>query len=160
VIDEEEDQIRKRTRKMFEFLDIDALEFDDLDEDALAESIKDIWATELDHGADYYLGELLVDMIDQLNAALSALFRDELKAQNKQFFEQQQGGYDDKTRITLQIRDPSWIVERTSTDVNNYMRLNLNQEYGYNINIEQSDEAVYEYRLGAGNNSIDVSQRQ
>ena len=160
VIAEEEDQIRKRTRKMFEFLDIDALEFDELDEDALVETIKDIWVTDLDYSVDYYLGELLVDMIDQLNAALAALFRDELKASNQQIFEAQLGGYDESTRITLQIQDPSWIIQRTSTDVNNYMRLNLNQEYGYRINIEQSDETVYEYLLGAGNNKIDIKQRQ
>ena len=160
VIAEEEDQIRKRTRKMFEFLDIDALEFDELDEDALAETIKDIWVTDLDYSVDYYLGELLVDMIDQLNAALAALFRDELKASNQQIFEAQMGGYDESTRITLQIQDPSWIVTRTSTDINNYLRLDLNQEYGYRINIQQSDEVVYEYLLGAGNNKIDIKQRQ
>ena len=160
VIAEEEDQIRKRTRKMFEFLDIDALEFDELDEDALVETIKDIWVTDLDYSVDYYLGELLVDMIDQLNAALAALFRDELKASNEQIFDQQMGGYDETTRITLEIQDPSWLVTRTSTDQNNYLKLNLNQEYGYRINIGQSDEVVYDYLLGAGNNQIDIDQRQ
>lgn len=160
VIAEEEDQIRKRTRKMFEFLDIDALEFDELDEDALVETIKDIWVTDLDYSVDYYLGELLVDMIDQLNAALAALFRDELKASNQQIFDQQMGGYDESTRITLQLQDPSWIVTRTSTDQNNYLRLDLNQEYGYRINIGQSDEVVFDYLLGAGNNKIDITQRQ
>ena len=160
VIAEEEDQIRKRTRKMFEFLDIDALEFDELDEDALVETIKDIWVTDLDYSVDYYLGELLVDMIDQLNAALAALFRDELKASNEQIFDQQMGGYDESTRITLQLQDPSWIVQRTSTDVNNYLRLDLSQEYGYRINIGQSDEVVYDYLLGSGNNQIDIDQRQ
>ena len=159
VIEEEEDQIRKRTRAMFEFLDIDALEFDGLDEDALVDDIKNIWATELDHNADYYLGELLYDMIDQLNAALSALFRDELKTQNEQFFDQKLGGYDEKTRITLINQDPSWIITRTSTDVENYIRLDLNQEYGYAIDIEQSDELILDYRLGAGNNSINIKQK-
>lgn len=160
VIAEEEDQIRKRTRKMFEFLDIDALEFDELDEDVLVESIKDIWITDLDHNVDYYLGELLVDMIDQLNLALAALFRDELKTQNSQFFEQQLGGYDETTRISLQIGNDDWVVQRTSVDVNNYLRLTLSQEYGYRINIQQGDEVVYDYLLGAGNNTIDINQRQ
>jgi len=159
VIEEEEDQIRKRTRAMFEFLDIDALEFDDLDEDALVDDIKNIWATELDHGADYYLGEILYDMIDQLNAALSALFRDELKTQNEQIFDQKLGGYDEKTRITLLNEDPNWIITRTSTDIENYLRLNLNQGYGYSIDIEQSDELILDYRLGAGNNSINIKQK-
>ena len=160
VIEEEEDQIRKRTRTMFEFLDIDALEFDDLDEDALVDDIKNVWVTDLDHGADYYLGELLVDMIDQLNAALSALFRDELKSQNEQIFDQKLGGYDETTRITLENQDPSWIVKRTSIDVNNYLQLNLNQEYGYSIDMEQGDEVIYDYRLGSGNNNINIKQRQ
>jgi hypothetical protein len=160
VIADEEDQIRKRTRKMFEFLDIDALEFDELDEDVLVESIKDIWITDLDHNVDYYLGELLVDMIDQLNLALAALFRDELKTQNSQFFEQQLGGYDETTRISLQIGNDDWVVQRTSVDVNNYLRLTLSQEYGYRINIQQGDEVVYDYLLGAGNNTIDINQRQ
>ena len=160
VVAEEEDQIRKRTKRLFDFLDIDALEFDELDEDVLAETIKDIWVTDLDYSVDYYLGELLVDMIDQLNAALTALFRDELKASNQQLFNQQQGGYDETTRITLQIEDPSWIVTRTSTDINNYLRLDLSQEYGYRINIGQSDEVIYDYMLGAGNNQIDITQRQ
>lgn len=159
VIEEEEDQIRKRTRAMFEFLDIDALEFDELDEDALVDDIKNIWATELDHGADYYLGELLYDMIDQLNAALSALFRDELKTQNEQLFDQKLGGYDESTRITLINEDPNWIITRTSTDIENYLRLNLNQGYGYSIDIEQSDELILDYRLGAGNNSINIKQK-
>ena len=160
VVAEEEDQIRKRTKRLFDFLDIDALEYDELDEDVLAETIKDIWVTDLDYSVDYYLGELLVDMIDQLNAALTALFRDELKASNQQLFNQQQGGYDETTRITLQIEDPSWIVTRTSTDINNYLRLDLSQEYGYRINIGQSDEVVFDYLLGAGNNKIDINQRQ
>jgi hypothetical protein len=70
------------------------------------------------------------------------------------------GGYDESTRITLQLQDPSWIVQRTSTDVNNYLRLDLSQEYGYRINIGQSDEVVYDYLLGSGNNQIDIDQRQ
>jgi hypothetical protein len=160
VIEEEEDQIRERTRTMFEFLDIDALEFDELDEDALVETIKDIWVTDLDYSVDYYLGELLVDMIDQLNLALAALFRDELKASNDRIFEAELGGYDETTRITLSIEQDKWTVQRTSTDVNNYMKLNLSQESGYRINIEQSDEAVYEYMLGSGTNQIDIKQRQ
>ena len=161
VIEEEEDQIRKRTRKMFEFLDIDALEFDDLEQDALVDDIKNIWATDLDHSVDYYLGELLYDMIDQLNLALASLFRDELKRQNELFFVNQEGGYDETTRITLQVEDPNWIVERTSADVENYLRLNLNQNHGYTLDLEQGDETVYEYMLGTDvGNSINIIQRQ
>ena len=51
---EEEEEIVKKARKMYEFLDIDFLEFDDLDEDALVDDIKNIWATELNN-TDLYL---------------------------------------------------------------------------------------------------------
>jgi len=160
-IEEEEQEIQRRARKMFDFLGIDALDFDGLDEDALVDDIKNIWVTELDHGADYYLGELLYDMIDELNKALLALFGDQLQRENELFLNNQQmGGYDEATRITLQDQDPSWIVERTSRDVNNYLRLDLNQAYGYTINIGRGDEVVYDYMLGAGNNKIDIDQRQ
>jgi hypothetical protein len=160
-IEEEEIEIQKRARKMFDFLGIDALDFDGLDEDALVDDIKNIWVTELDHGADYYLGELLYDMIDELNKALLALFGDQLERENELFLNNQQmGGYDEATRISLQDQDPSWIVERTSRDVNNYLRLDLNQAYGYTINIGQGDEVVYDYMLGAGNNKINIDQRQ
>lgn len=161
VIAEEEEQIRKRTKKLFDFLDIDALEFDELETDELTDSIKDIWVTELDHNVDYYLGELLYDMIDQLNMALALMFRDELQRQNELFFVNQVGGYDETTRITLTIEGPSWIVERSSADVENYLRLHLDNSNGYQLDLEQGDEAVYEYMLGTDiGNSISIHQRQ
>ena len=157
---EEEIEILKKQRAQFEFLDIDFLETDVLDGDALTDSIKDIWATELSRGADYYLGELLYDMIDQLNLALAALFRNELDKQNEQFFTDQQFGYDDKTRITLEKQDPNWLVQRTDLGVVNNLQLRLSQASGYIINMEQQGEAVLDYRLGNGTNAIDIRQGQ
>ena len=158
--DEEEIEILKKQRAQFEFLDIDFLETDVLDGDALTDSIKDIWATELSRGADYYLGELLYDMIDQLNLALAALFRNELDKQNEQFFADQKFGYDDKTRITLDKQDPNWVVQRTDLGVVNNLQLRLSQASGYIINMEQQGEAVLDYRLGNGTNAIDIRQGQ
>ena len=157
---EEEIEILKKQRAQFEFLDIDFLETDVLDGDALTDSIKDIWATELSRGADYYLGELLYDMIDQLNLALAALFRNELDKQNEQFFADQKFGYDDKTRITLDKQDPNWLVQRTDLGVVNNFQLRLSQDSGYIINMEQQGEAVLDYRLGNGTNAIDIRQVQ
>jgi len=158
--DEEEIEILKKQKAQFEFLDIDFLETDVLDADALTDSIKDIWATELSRGADYYLGELLYDMIDQLNLALAALFRNELDKQNEQFFADQQFGYDDKTRITLDKQDPNWVVQRTDLGVVNNLQLRLSQASGYIINMEQQGESVLDYRLGNGTNAIDIRQGQ
>ena len=158
--DEEEIEILKKQKAQFEFLDIDFLETDVLDGDALTDSIKDIWATELSRGADYYLGELLYDMIDQLNLALAELFRNELDKQNEQFFADQKFGYDDKTRITLDKQDPNWVVQRTDLGVVNNLQLRLSQASGYIINMEQQGEAVFDYRLGNGTNAIDIRQGQ
>jgi len=158
--DEEEIEILKKQRAQFEFLDIDYLEFDDLDTDALTDSIKDIWVTDLMRGTDYYLGELLHDMIDQLNMQLAALFRNELDKQNEQFFADQQFGYDPDTRIELEKADPNYVFRRTDSGVVNMTQLTLSQEGGYIINVEQQGEAILDYRLGAGINSIDIRQSQ
>lgn len=158
--DEEEIEILKKQRAQFEFLDIDYLEFEDLDTDALTDSIKDIWVTDLMRGTDYYLGELLYDMIDQLNMQLAALFRSELDKQNEQFFADTQFGYDPVTRIELEKSDPNYTVRRTDVGIVNLLQLTLSQESGYIINMEQQGEAILDYRLGAGTNSIDIRQKQ
>ena len=80
--------------------------------------------------------------------------------QNEQFFENQQFGYDDKTRITLDKQDPNWLVQRTDLGVVNNLQLRLSQDSGYIINMEQQGEAVLDYRLGNGTNAIDIRQGQ
>lgn len=157
---EEEVAILKRQRAQFEFLDVDYLDFDDLDTDALTDSIKDIWVTDLVRGSDYYLGELLYDMIDQLNLQLARLFRNELDKQNEQFFTDQRFGTDPTTRVTLEKSDPNWVVSRTDVGVVNIFQLTLSQESGYIINMEQQGESILDYRLGAGTNAIDIRQSQ
>ena len=158
--DEEEALIRKKAKQMFDFLGVDALEFDELETDALADSIKDIWLTDLDKNADYYLGELLHDMIDMLNLALAELFRDQLNKQNEEFFRQRDFGYDERTRITLEYTEPIFHIQRNDLGMYHTIDLKLNDQYGYTINMEQQDEVVYEYGVGVGNNNIDIIQRQ
>jgi hypothetical protein len=158
--DEEEDEIRRKAKKMFDFLGIDALEFDELERDELTDSIKDIWLTELDRGAEYYLGELLHDMIDMLNLALAELFKDQLKKQNEELFRQREYGFDETTRITLNYEEPTFHVQRNDIGMYHTIDLKLNDQYGYTLNLEQQDGAVYEYMLGVGDNTIDIAQRQ
>ena len=97
----EAEQVQAEAQRETDFLAIDFLEFDELDKNELDDSIKDLWVTELDKSADYYLRELLVDMIDQLNAALAELFRDELDKQNEQLMAVRTEGYDEKTGFTF-----------------------------------------------------------
>jgi len=157
--EEEEKEIMRKARKMFDFLDIDFLEFDDLDQDALTEDVKNIWVTEL-HDSDYYLQELLHDMLDQLNLSLAEMFRDELDTQNEEFFAQRVYGYDEATRITIEDINPMWRILREDAGVTQRLDLKLHQENGYTINMEQGDEAIYDYRLGVGSNTIDIVQSQ
>jgi hypothetical protein len=156
---EEEEEIVRKARKIYDFLDIDFLEYDGLDEDVLLDDIKNIWVTELNN-TDLYLQELLHDMLDTMNLALAELFKDELQKQNEEFFADKVFGYDPATRITLEVEEPNWKFSREDASITHYIDLELNQEYGYTINVEQQDEAIYNYRLGVGNNTINIIQVQ
>ena len=155
----EAEKIQAQQSRETDFLAIDFLEFDGLDKDVLGDDIKDIWVTELDKGADYYLRELLVDMIDALNAALAELFRDELDKQNEQLMAVQQSGYDEKTGFFFDVDGDLYHITREDASVENRLDLYLHNNYGYTINVEQGDEAVYDYRVGVGSNTIDIKQR-
>ena len=158
-IDEMNMKMLMEARREAGILEYDFLEFDDLEEDALVDSIKDIWVTELDRGADYYLREQLLNMIDELNKALLKALQDELSVQNAEFFADRKLGYDEDTGIFIDFEDPMWHIRRQDISISNTIDLYLNGNYGYKLNLEQGDEAVYDYMLGVGNNTIDIKQR-
>ena len=158
-IDEINMKMLIEARREAGILEYDFLEFDDLEEDALVDSIKDIWVTELDRGADYYLREQLLNMIDELNKALLKALQDELSVQNEEFFADRKLGYDEDTGIFIDFEDPMWHIRRQDISISNTIDLYLNGNYGYKLNLEQGDEAVYDYMLGVGNNTIDIKQR-
>lgn len=158
-IDEMNMKMLMEARREAGILEYDFLEFDDLEEDALVDSIKDIWVTELDRGADYYLREQLLNMIDELNKALLKALQDELSVQNEEFFADRKLGYDEDTGIFIDFEDPMWHIRRQDISISNTIDLYLNGNYGYKINLEQGDEAVYDYMLGVGNNTINIKQR-
>ncbi len=156
--DEEEYLIRKKARQMFDFLGIDFLEFDDLDSDALSDTISDIWVTQLDE-SDYMLADVLYDMLDRLNALLYALFKDHLQIQNEKFFRKEEYGFDPETGIRFEKDGDFYIVERQDNSGDNYFRLRLHDQYGYNLDLGQNDWEIYEYEVGpGGNNNIVVKQ--
>jgi hypothetical protein len=158
-IDEINMKMLLEARREAGILEYDFLEFDDLEEDALVDSIRDIWVTELDRGADYYLREQLLNMIDELNKALLKALQDELSVQNEEFFADRKLGYDEDTGIFIDFEDPMWHIRRQDISISNTIDLYLNGNYGYKLNLEQGDEAVYDYMLGVGNNTIDIKQR-
>jgi len=156
---EEEDMIKRKARAMYDFLGLDFLEFDGLSDDAL--NVDDIWVTALDE-SDYLLGELLYDMLDQLNAALMAIFKSELDRQNETLLKEEDSsmyGFNPETGIRLNKTGTGWHWTRDDNGGKNYISVKMHDQYGYSLNVEQGDFATYDYRLGTStNNSIDIVQ--
>jgi len=159
---EEEMEEFLRKKKLADFLGIDFLEFDGLDVDYLTETIEGIWVTALDE-TGYMLADLLYDMLDQLNLALAALFRDELGLQNRAMLREERNiyGFDPTTKVTLENQSPFWIWSRYDNNEGHFAQLRLHQDYGYVINIRQGDFEIFDYRLGdSTNNTIDIVQER
>ena len=157
--EDEEMEIRRDARKMFDFLGIDFLEFDELDGDALTDSLNDIWVTQLDE-TDYMLADLLYDMLDRLNSLLYSLFKDHLQLQNEKFFVKEVYGFDAETGIRFEKDGDYYVVERRDNDGNNYFRLRLNNQSGYRLDFTQNDWEYYDYMVGpSGSNNIMLKQQ-
>jgi hypothetical protein len=155
---EEEERIRRK--KLADFLDVDYLEFDGLDTDILGESTDTLWVTALDE-TDYMLGDLLYDLLDKMNLALAALFKDFLDMSNKKLLAPDTTiyGFDPETGIRLDKVDPNWVWRREDNGGAGTIQLRMHQEYGYSLNIQQGDFELYDYRLGSSaNNTIDIIQ--
>jgi hypothetical protein len=147
--------ILEAKQKLADLLGVDFLETDVLEKGGF-EDEEQLWRTELDN-TEFYLGDLLVDIMDQLNAALNALLRGEFAKQSELLTHEQQG-YNEETGTRLEIRGGQWIVERHDYANGQYWQLTLDQQNGYNINWQQGDFEYYDYRLGDGINSIYIQQ--
>ena len=158
-IDEYAEEEMQRRRQLADFLGVDFLEFDGLEGDALKDSIEGIWKTQLDE-TDFMLGEMLHDMLQKLNEALAALFKDELQRQNERLLSNVPVvGFDPKTQIRLDIIEPYWVWQREDFEQGGFIRLRLNRQFDYTLDIQQGDFQIYDYRLGSeGTNSITIIQ--
>ena len=156
---EEAEEEVYRHAKRSDFLGLDWLDVDLLDSSAWLDT-EDLWVTALDED-DWRLGDLLYDILDQLNAALAALFEDELIRQNRILTRPDVNtyGFDAETGIRLTKDGDNWVFEREDRIGGNYLRMRMNQEYGYEINVQQSEFKIYNYQLGLDtNNSINIKQ--
>ena len=158
-IDEYAEEEIERRRKLADFLGVDFLEFDGLDGDALKDSIEGIWKTALDE-TNFMLADMLHDMLDKLNEALAALFKDELSLQNERLLSNiPQVGFDPETQIRLDLIEPFWVWQREDFEQGGFIRLRLNSQYDYTLDVNQGDFFIYDYRLGSeANNSITIRQ--
>tara|TARA_B100001057_G_scaffold501001_1_gene619600 strand:- start:4405 stop:5529 length:1125 start_codon:yes stop_codon:yes gene_type:complete len=158
IEDYNEEELQKKKR-LADFLGIDFLEVDFLEGDALTESIEGIWVTALDE-THFMLADMLHDMLDKLNEALAALFKDELALQNERLLSNvPQVGFDPKTQIRLDLIEPFWVWQREDFEQGGFIRLRLNSQYDYTLDVKQGDFEIYDYRLGTeGTNSIYIHQ--
>ena len=142
---------RKRAVELADFLGFDFLEYDGLDVNALDED-PDLWQTDLD--SNYLDQNFLANVLDQLNAMLAKILGDSLsKSKAKQKY-----GKDPVTGIELYNQNPNWVFRRDS-GTGMQVELILDQQNGYNINLQQSDFETRDYSLGDGSNEIDIIQK-
>jgi len=143
----------ERVRKLGDFLGIDFLSFDELNTNYFADSEKDLWMTDLD--IDFLGHNFLADILDQINQALARLMRGAMDERNQGI----QFGKDPETGIELYNQAPDWVIRRDD-GLGNFFELRLDQQYGYNVNMQQQDFEYYDYQLGDGQNAIDIKQVQ
>lgn len=132
-------------------LDLDFLQFDELEKDYLEEE-ESAWATALD--IDFLEQNFLGDILKQLNEQLAKQMRNEFDKKKSST-----GviiGKDEETGIIILNEEPEWLVIRETEA--NYIEMRLDQEYGYNINIIQGDDEIYDYEIGGNVNEITIYQ--
>ena len=145
-------QSKEEYAKIASALDIDFLEFDELEEDYLEEETEN-WVTGLD--IDFLEQNFLVNILDQINAELAKSMRNE-------FDKGRDGirlGKDPETGIVLLDEDPQWVWSREDA-AGNYIILRLDKEYGYVLNVVQGDYEIIDYELGGQENAIKIYQVQ
>ena len=109
--------------------------------------------TDLD--IDFLGHNFLANVLDQINQALARLMRGALDSRQKGI----QLGKDPETGIELYDQNPDWVLRRDD-GLGNFYELRLDQQYGYNVNMQQNDFEYRDYQLGDGQNEIDIIQVQ
>jgi len=135
-------------------LDIDFLEFDELEKNALEEEVEG-WATGLD--IDFLEQNFLVDILDQINKELAKAMRNE--------FDKRRGtgdlkfGRDPETGITLLDDNDAYVWIRED-EAGNYIELRLDKNDTYILNVRQQDYEIIDYTIGGQGNEIRIQQNQ
>ena len=147
---------KKAAQKLADILGVDFLSTDDLLADALDEDEDERWRTELDDNK-FFFGDLLGDILEQLNLALAKQLRSDFDKKKRL---QEGVGYDETTGTRLSIEDGIWTLSRRDLETDQYFNLELDQNNGYIIDWIQQDFEWYDYRLGDGDNVIHIRQRE
>ena len=147
---EQQEEKEKRLKIVANALDIDFLQFDDLEVDLL-EVEEDEFAGSLD--IDFLEQNFLKDILAELNKQLAIKMKSEFDKDKKRKAGQDEFG------VILLDEEPEWVWMRTDESGNNIV-LRLNQENGYIINVTQGDTEIMDYELGDGDNVINIYQNQ
>ena len=139
-------------------LDIDFLEFNELNRDYLLEEETDNWATALD--IDFLEQNFLVDILEQINQELAIQMSDEFDKQRKRAdFSNLVFGKDPETGIILLDDNDAYVWIREDA-AGNYIELRLSKENTYQLNVQQQDFYIIDYEIGGNENAITIIQTQ
>ena len=133
-------------------LDIDFLQFDDLEIDYLEED-ESQFTTGLD--IDFLEQNFLADILAQINKELAKAMRSE--------FDKQKSvdgivlGKNAETGVIILDEDPEWVWAREGAS-GSYIELRLDKEYGYILNVIQGEFEQYDFQLGGQDNAITIQQ--
>jgi hypothetical protein len=140
---------RDRAKNIANILDLDFLEFRELNKDYLALDEKETWGSALDYNP------LDVDFLfDALDASMENIIRameqDTLTASKKRG---DITGTDPTTGITIIKEDPNWLYIREDAS-GNYVRMELNQNYTYRLDHNQNGNEVIGFEINPEGRSI------
>jgi len=133
-------------------LDIDFLQFDDLEIDYLEED-ESQFKTGLD--IDFLEQNFLADILAQINKELAKSMRSEFdkgKSVDGILL-----GKNPETDVIILDEDPEWVWAREDAS-GSYIELRLDKEYGYILNIIQGEFVQYDFQLGGQDNAITIQQ--
>lgn len=150
------DEVAEAAQPSVDLLSFDFLKYDELEIDALVQSIHGIWDTSLDRND--YLNEAYRNELEAALKAMIAALMDELTAQNEAMFLRRETGRDLITGIGYEEQSPRFTVDREDQATDARFKLSLNQNYGYTIDMQQGNFSLFGYRVGVGNNKISITQ--
>ena len=133
-------------------LDIDFLQFDDLEVDYLEED-ESQFATGLD--IDFLEQNFLADILEQINRELAKAMRSEFDKRSS--VDGILLGKNPETGVIILDEDPQWVWSREDAS-GSYIELRLDKEYGYVLNIIQGEFEQYDFELGGIDNAITIQQ--
>ena len=149
-----EENYEAKLKAVADALDIDFLQFDDLEVDYLEED-ESQFKTGLE--IDFLEQNFLADILAQINKELA------LQMQNE--FDKRKGvdgiylGKNPETGVIILDEDPQWLWAREDAG-GQYIELRLDKQYGYYINIIQGEFEMYDFELGGQDNEITIIQIQ